>query len=48
MSHHPGDIVVQTNNNGGSISPLAWMIIIAILVVLIYFIYWLFNRDKAK
>lgn len=48
MGHHPGEIGIQTANSGSSMSPLAWMIAIAILVVLVYFIYWLFNRDTAK
>lgn len=47
MAHHPGDMVVQTVN-GGSISPFTWMIIIAILVGIGYFIYWLFSKNKKK
>ncbi len=46
--HHPGDMAVQTINSGGSISPLAWMIILAVFGVIVYFFYWLFTKGKKR
>lgn len=46
--HHPGDMAVQTVSSGGSLSPLAWMIIIAVLVAVGSLIHWLFFQDKKR
>ena len=47
MWHHPGEQAIQVAS-GGQISPLAWLIIIAILALIIYGIYWMFKKDKKK
>jgi len=43
MGHHPGDVAVQAVS-GGQMSPLSWMLIVAVLVAVGYLIYWLFSK----
>ena len=47
MGHHPGEQAMQFASSG-QISPLAGMIIIAVLALIGYGIYWLFKKDKKK
>jgi len=47
MGHHPGDQAMQVASSG-QISPLSWIIIIAILALIVYGIYWPFKKYKKN
>jgi len=49
MGHHPGDMAGNAVQIGtGQMSPISWMIIMAIALVAGYFVYWTLFKDSKK
>ena len=45
---HGGGGIRNVTPNPGTISPIGWMFIIAILIGVGYFFYWIFSKGEKK
>jgi len=48
IAHHEGGTIQPATPNPSGISPIGWIIFIALVIGVGYFFYWIFSKGKKK